>query len=102
MNSTNTNLDSGVTKTWSSTVASWGSTNTYTEPKINTGSKTKPTTGDTNIPGVDTTSWKYGVYYNYCAATVGTYCQASGSGTGNATKDICPAGWRLATNSTSG
>ena len=45
---------------------------------------------------------KIGIYYNYCATTVGTYCYGDGadSGTsavGNATSDICPANWRLPT-----
>ena len=47
--------------------------------------------------------WQYGVLYNYCAASAGTYCFGSGetqSGTssGNATEDICPFGWRLPSN----
>lgn len=45
---------------------------------------------------------KIGVYYNYCAASAGSYCYASGSGTGNASQDICPAGWRLPTGGSSG
>ena len=45
---------------------------------------------------------KIGAYYNYCAASAGSYCYASGSGTGNATEDICPAGWRLPTGNSSG
>ena len=39
---------------------------------------------------------KYGVLYNYCAVTAGTYCYPSdGQDHGKATSDICPAGWRL-------
>ena len=37
---------------------------------------------------------KIGVYYNYCAASAGTYCDATTPG-GNAEYDICPAEWRL-------
>lgn len=40
---------------------------------------------------------KVGVYYNYCAATAGSYCDAEGEATGNAPQDICPKGWRLPT-----
>ena len=40
-------------------------------------------------------SSKIGVYYNYCAASAGSYCYTGGSSTGNAMYDLCPAGWRL-------
>ena len=45
---------------------------------------------------------KIGVYYNYCAASAGSYCYGNGaenygSPSGNATEDICPAGWRMPT-----
>ena len=42
-------------------------------------------------------SGKDGIYYNYCAASAGSYCYGSGSGTGNAVYDICPAGWHMPT-----
>lgn len=45
---------------------------------------------------------KIGAYYNYCAASAGSYCYASESGTGNVSEDICPAGWRLPTGGSSG
>ena len=45
---------------------------------------------------------KIGAYYNYCAASAGSYCYASSSGTGDATEDICPAHWRLPTGGSSG
>ncbi len=40
-----------------------------------------------------------GVYYNYCAATVGTYCYDGATNVSSSTmpSDICPAGWRLFT-----
>ena len=59
---------------------------------------------------------KIGVYYNYCAASAGSYCWG-GSGTSSSgspssdpntsslrdiTSDICPYGWRLPTGSDSG
>ena len=47
-------------------------------------------------------SGKIGVYYNYCAASAGSYCYDSGAGTGNASYDLCPAGWRMPTGSDSG
>ena len=53
-------------------------------------------------------SYKIGTYYNFCAATLGSYCYGNGSSgegtpSGNATEaDICPLGWRLPTGGTSG
>ena len=44
-------------------------------------------------------SGKIGVYYNYCAASAGSYCYgngtSAGTSSGNATEDLCPAGWRM-------
>ena len=52
-------------------------------------------------PGTDTTSQaSYGMLYNYCAITAGTICTASN--TTNASYDICPAGWRLPTGTSTG
>ena len=58
---------------------------------------------------------KIGVYYNYCAASAGSYCWGNGTSyTGSPssdpntsslrdiTSDICPYGWRLPTGSSSG
>ena len=45
---------------------------------------------------------KIGVYYNYCAASAGSYCYSSSSSTGNASEDLCPAGWRMPTGGSSG
>ncbi|MBR3168974.1 hypothetical protein IKF23_00865, partial [Candidatus Saccharibacteria bacterium] len=45
-------------------------------------------------------SGKIGVYYNYCAATAGSYCY-TGSGAGtppantDASQDLCPTSWRI-------
>jgi hypothetical protein len=45
---------------------------------------------------------KVGAYYNYCAASAGSYCYDSDAGTGNASQDICPKGWRMPTGGSSG
>ena len=51
-------------------------------------------------------SGKIGVYYNYCAASAGSYCYASNSGVDientwrDIESDICPAGWSLPTGNT--
>ena len=46
-------------------------------------------------------SGKIGVYYNYCAASAGSYCYgdgtSAGTSVGDAGEDICPAGWRMPT-----
>ena len=76
----------GVNTTWASS-----SDNKYDEPKVVTAYK------DTTITSYGAGSGKIGVYYNFCAASAGSYCYASGSSTGNATEDICPAGWRMPT-----
>lgn len=105
-----TPADTNITSNWtlpaSGTVCFYSSSctdtsgtsgNGYTRPAINAASK--DTVASTTYGNG---SNKFGVYYNYCAASAGTYCYASGSGTGNATQDICPAGWRLATGGSGG
>ena len=60
-------------------------------------------TNKDRIPSDDVSQagqYKIGGYYNYCAASAGSYCYgdaSGGSGTsfGNATEDICPKGWRM-------
>ncbi|MDO5480281.1 MAG: hypothetical protein Q4F58_01225 [Candidatus Saccharibacteria bacterium] len=46
-------------------------------------------------------TYRIGIYYNFCAASAGSYCYGSGSSSGtpsgNAEYDICPAGWRMPT-----
>ena len=60
---------------------------------------------DTTVTSYGSGSGKIGVYYNYCAASAGSYCYgngtSSGSASGNATEDICPAGWRMPTGGSS-
>ena len=49
--------------------------------------------------------WRVGVYYNLCAASVGTYCYTSNSNAVDKDpnsaididQDVCPVGWRLPT-----
>ena len=50
------------------------------------------------ISTLDGDTQKYGVYYNWKAATAGTSGNYTTRGA-NATDSICPAGWRLPTNS---
>ena len=74
---------------------SWA--NDYANPYIATKFKDTTQNGQDSSPAA-----KIGIYYNYCAATAGSYCYASNSGTGNASQDICPAGWRMPTGGASG
>ena len=76
------------------------------QPRINNASKNTLVTsyGPASING----QAKVGIYYNYCAATVGTYCHASGQGVDkpdtfiDADQDICPANWRMPTGGSTG
>ena len=75
--------------------------NSYTVPRINNQSK------DTFVTSYGLASTneqaKIGIYYNFCAATVGTYCYDVGGGIDiagtsiDAPQDICPANWRMPT-----
>jgi uncharacterized protein (TIGR02145 family) len=51
---------------------------------------------------ISTEGWKIGIYYDYCAASAGSYCFGSGyysggggSPFGDVSADICPAGWHM-------
>ena len=90
----------------------WTTSYSYSAPLVNMASKDiVPTshngTDDPMKDAVVTGNWKVGGYYNYCAASAGSYCYGNGSdgpgtSSGNATEDICPAGWRMPTGGTSG
>ena len=43
----------------------------------------------------DTQNRKYGGYYNYCAATAGTYCDPTEPAGVEPEYDICPKGWSM-------
>ena len=81
----------GVNATWDSS-----SDDKYNQPKVVTTYK------DTTTTSYGAGSGKIGVYYNFCAASAGSYCYAQVTGTGNATEDLCPAGWRMPTGGDSG
>ena len=65
---------------------------------------------DKDVVPTDTMSqagqYKVGGYYNYCAASAGSYCYGNGisegTSSGDATEDICPKGWRMPTGGSSG
>ncbi|MBR2796022.1 hypothetical protein IKE13_03160, partial [Candidatus Saccharibacteria bacterium] len=78
----------------------------YTAPMINNASK------DTLVtsygPASTNGQAKVGIYYNFCAATVGTYCYEYGQGVDvpstniDANQDLCPANWRMPTGGLTG
>jgi uncharacterized protein (TIGR02145 family) len=84
-------------------LSNWTSGSSFSAPLVNTSYKNTTNSGD-SLSGA--TSWKYGMYYNYCAASAGSYCwgngSSSGSPSGNATEDICPKGWHLPTGTSTG
>ena len=95
LTSANTNLDANAATVTASTFNSWiksSGTATYTSAEL------IPLTTSNTSDGLDidtTSSTPYGTLYNYCAASAGTICSASGANNNDAISDICPAGWRL-------
>jgi len=85
-------------------VAAWTSSYSYSAPLIGTASKYTPVSYAMGQSGTG----NIGIYYNYCAATAGSYCYGYGengnvvTSSGNATEDICPKGWRIPTGGSSG
>lgn len=84
--------------------------NSYSVPLIN--KQSQELTIGTMINPDDTfvgaNDWKFGIYYNLCVTTAGSYCYGendASAGTAinlsedgvDAVYDICPAGWRLPT-----
>ncbi|MDO4527015.1 MAG: FISUMP domain-containing protein, partial [Candidatus Saccharibacteria bacterium] len=72
-----TSTYSNVSKAWSTPTAGLSKGDSYDTPYM-------------------TCNSTYGAWYNYAAASAGTITGSSNSTA--ATKDICPAGWRLPTN----
>ncbi len=70
------------------TVGDLTSGNTYTEARTHI-----PTEED--LTKTKLTAEANGYWYNYCAATAGQRCEASGTNGGEATIDICPANWKM-------
>ncbi len=72
----------------------WNSSPSYTSPLINMSSKDTVSSNNMDTAG----GWKIGGYYNFCAASAGSYCYSEGHfSSSDASEDICPAGWRLPT-----
>lgn len=84
-------------------VASWASNDSYSAPLVN--KAYKDATNSSDPLDIIKTS-KYGIYYNYCAASAGSYCYGNGmdygTPSGDAEYDICPSGWRMPTSASGG
>jgi uncharacterized protein (TIGR02145 family)/uncharacterized repeat protein (TIGR02543 family) len=86
-------------------IAPWTSGNSYSAPMIYTAAKDQTYAEDDLVVA---RTFKYGVYYNFCAASAGSFCYGQdympgdGSNYGDAQYDICPTGWRLPTGSSTG
>ena len=121
MNESNTNataaaiinfLNGGSSTTgWSNTAVANVTTNFnnndgYIQPRINNASKNTLVTS--YGPASTNGQAKVGIYYNFCAASAGTYCYAQNSDVDkpdtiiDADQDICPANWRMPTGGNSG
>lgn len=111
LTSDNTNIESNtVTKSGTgyftlpaSGTANFTSSTGYTTAAINASKKDTVAGGSAGYA-----DGKIGVYYNYCAASAGTYCYENNN-TGdnnhenvNASYDICPKGWRMPTGGSGG
>ena len=95
--------------------ANWSSSNSYTEPLVATSGQCDagddcaddPSPGYWSADSVVYPTFgdgdhKIGIYYNYCAASAGSYCYTAEDGSGDAVYDICPKGWHMLTGTESG
>ena len=96
---------------WSSSAVAYESGwSSYSDPRIYAADKNNVFVGDDTMGAtVSEGKWKVGVYYNYCAASIGTYCYEAGQGgdpnpssTVDIEEDVCPAGWRIPTGGNGG
>ncbi|MBO4276492.1 hypothetical protein J5868_02225 [Candidatus Saccharibacteria bacterium] len=123
------NITTGDTNYPTATVGYADSNDYYSIPKIaisgdcgnaycvndpESGKWTSDSTTQATINGTTSVAQgKIGIYYNYCAASAGSYCYGSGtdytgspssdpntSSLRDVTEDICPSGWRLPTSDT--
>lgn len=93
---------SGVSSAWTSSAQ-----NSYTIPyAVGSGEKNGGGTWTkddiASVKYGDSGSGKIGIYYNYCAASAGSYCYDYDTGTGSTQYDICPASWRMPTGGENG
>ncbi|MBQ3470183.1 hypothetical protein IJH23_00495 [Candidatus Saccharibacteria bacterium] len=79
-------------------VSNWISGYSYSVPLVFT-EKRHDLADEDQVPIYGGASYEIGTYYNFCAASAGSYCYGNGisygTSSGNATEDICPSGWQL-------
>ena len=105
-----TTKTSAIEAGWSTEAVSYGRTwqnDMPSQPFVNATYKTE-VYQDSSDPLKDlarTEEWKTGVYYNLCAASVGTYCyewnhdvDKNPNSAIDIDQDVCPAGWRIPTS----
>lgn len=86
-------------------VTGWRNGYTNIAPLVNAESKNLTYASD--VLDATKTS-KYGIYYNYCAASAGSYCYGYNASIDrlntliDAEYDVCPSGWRMPTGSSYG
>lgn len=89
-------------------VANWTTSYSYSAPLVNMDSEALVPQGDNDPLKAEALAgeWKVGGYYNYCAASAGSYCYGNGTSygtsSGNATSSICPYGWHMPSSNTGG
>ena len=88
--------DTNIEEAWTLPRGITSGFGSYTMAQINAAYKNTTTTS------YGLGSGKVGAYYNYCAASGGTYCYDENSGIGNAEYDVCPANWKSPTGGTNG
>ena len=95
----------GLTRTnWSDSEYSYSAPLVNVGGSVTSGDNMNTWTGDYTPDTVAPVTYglgsgKIGAYYNYCAASAGSYCYGNGnnasSSSGDVTSDICPAGWKM-------
>ncbi len=101
--------DSSTDKYATRAVSAFAGSRSYGAPLIDASLENKtiqdyPSSSDTMEEAKD---WKFGIYYNYCALSAGSYCYGDDENAGtnydapgtavDAEYDICPVNWRLPT-----
>ncbi|MBR3252964.1 hypothetical protein IKF84_02735 [Candidatus Saccharibacteria bacterium] len=93
-----TPADTNITSNWTLPASTLSDTNSYTAPQIY--SELKNTINSDDSVNWGNGSHKYGVYYNYCAASGGSFCYDD-SGEApvevDIVSDVCPKGWHMPT-----
>ena len=91
--------DTNIAEDWTLPHGITRGLNSYTTAQINAGGTGNlgEYTKNTIATHYGNGSGKVGVYYNFCAASAGSYCYDSSSSSGNASEDICPTNWRIPT-----